>query len=226
MHLIAQVFTHPADLSVQSLSQNNAETVFSGFFNYTGTGNRIQNGNPMAHALYKIHSHRLIYGYQIFFLMPVTCAHNAVYNISFIGKEQKSLGILVQSSHRINPYGIIQVICYGYLISLLLRAAHNASWLIKKKQYLFFIFSYRNSVYTDHSIQSYFFSAYHGAAIHCHAACFDHTVCLSSGTDSCITDKFINSDFFVHFFIIYFFVSIINGEIVTVHSQCPARCFL
>lgn len=134
--------------------------------------------------------------------MVVPCAHNTIYDISFISKKQKTLGILIQPSHRIYPYRIIQIICYGYFISLLLRAANNASRFIKKKQYFFFTFFYRNSVYADHSIQSYFFPACCAAAIHCHSARFDHTVCFSSGTDSCITDIFIDSDFFVHFFII------------------------
>lgn len=134
--------------------------------------------------------------------MAIARTHNAVYNISFIGKQQKSLRILVKSSHRIDPDGIIQIIRYGNLVPLLLRAAHNASWLIKQKNYLLLIFCNRNAVYTDCRIRGNFFPAFHQTTVCCHTAFFDQAIRLSSGTDSCITDIFIDSDFFVHFFII------------------------
>ena len=45
-HLISQIFTHSADLPVQSLGKNNPKRISPCFFHKTRTGNGIQNRNP------------------------------------------------------------------------------------------------------------------------------------------------------------------------------------
>ena len=44
-HLISQIFTHSADLPVQSLGKNNPKRISPCFFHKTRTGNGIQNRN-------------------------------------------------------------------------------------------------------------------------------------------------------------------------------------
>ena len=44
---IAEISAHSPDLPVKTLGENNAETVFSCFFNYAFPGNGIQDGNAL-----------------------------------------------------------------------------------------------------------------------------------------------------------------------------------
>lgn len=81
--------------------------------------------------------------------MIISRFHDTVHKISLICEKEKPLGLLVQAAYWIYPYRIIQIFCHCYFIPLLPSAADNSSWLVKKKQYLFFLFFYRFSVNTD-----------------------------------------------------------------------------
>lgn len=185
-HTISEIFTHSADLAVQSLGEDDTEAVLSRALCKTGSCDRIQNGNSPLHALEELFADRLIYCYQILFLMAVSRAHDTVYQVSLIGEKEKPLGILVKASHRIHPQRIVQIFRYCHLLSLLLCAADDPPGLVEEKKNLFFIFLYRNAVYTDTVCTGNLFPALGSASVYCDPFFQDQAVCLSSGADACI----------------------------------------
>ena len=130
-HMITEVFTHTANLSVQSLSQDNAKRTFARLFHRTGTCHRVKNWDTLSHSPEKFLCDRAIDGDQIFLLMVVTGSHDLVEQVSLIGHKKQTFGILIQSSHRINPDRVVQVIRDRLLLPLLPGAAYNSAWLIK-----------------------------------------------------------------------------------------------
>ena len=63
--------------------------------------------------------------------MIITRTHDPVHQISLIGQKEQPLRVLVKASHRIDPYGIVQIFGYRGLLALLFGTAHNASWFMK-----------------------------------------------------------------------------------------------
>lgn len=131
LYFISQVLTHPADLSVQSLRQNDPEAAFSCLLYLTGSGHSVQDWHSSAHSADKIFVQRFVYNNKVLFLMVVACTHNLVNQISLICQKKKSLGFFVQSAYRINTQRIVQVIRNCCLLSLLLCAAYDSSGLVK-----------------------------------------------------------------------------------------------
>ncbi len=184
---ISKIFTHTADLTVQSLGENDPETVFSCFYDLTGTGNRIKDRHSTAHPTDKFFCHRFIHSYLIFLLMIISCFHDTVYKVSLIGKKKQAFGILIQPSYGIYPHRIVQIFCHGHLITLLFCTADNPSWFIKKKQDLFFLFFDRLSINADLFIRKDLHPCGNRRSAHSNPACFCQSVRLSSGADSYIT---------------------------------------
>ena len=114
-------------------------------------------------------------------------AHDLIDDIAVVCKEQKSLGILVKPSHRVNSERVIQIINDSDFISLLLRAADNAPRFMKQKNNLLLFFCNRLSVYADFLCAADPLSYLYGAAVYCDAAGFNQPVCLPPGADACIT---------------------------------------
>jgi hypothetical protein len=88
--MISEIFTHAADLPVQSLRQNDPEAVVPRFFHKAGTGYRIQNRNALAHLLYKQSIHRAVHRYLIFLLMAISGPHNLIHQFSLVCKKKQS----------------------------------------------------------------------------------------------------------------------------------------
>ena len=103
-HLIAKCLTHPADLSVKALRQNNGKCVFSILSHFTRPGHRIQVLLPVSdmysatHFFYELRCDFFINCDLIFFLMGESCTHHAIDQITIIGHDQKSFRIFIQSS--------------------------------------------------------------------------------------------------------------------------------
>lgn len=177
---ISEIFTHTTDLAVQPLGKDDTKTVLTCFCNLAGTCDRIKNRHPATHATDKFFRHRFIHGYLIFLFMIVSRLHDAVHQISFIGKEKQAFGIFIQPSYGINPHRIIQIFCYCHLIPLLSGATDNPFWFMKKKQDLFFLFFYRLSVNTDLRIREDLHSCGNQFSISSNSPRFCQSVCLSS----------------------------------------------
>lgn len=63
--------------------------------------------------------------------MVVSCPHDLIEQIPLVCHKKQSLGFLIQPSDRIDTDGIIQIIRHDRLLTLLLRAAHDASGFMK-----------------------------------------------------------------------------------------------
>lgn len=185
LYFIPQILAHPADLSIQSLCQNNPKTAFSCLLHLAGSGHCIQNRYSSAHSADKIFIQRFIYYNKVLFLMVVACTHDLIHQISLISQKKKSLGFFVQSAYRINTQRIFQIVRDGYLLALLLCTAYNSSWFVKKKQYFLFIFMNRYVIYADFIFRQYFLTADGLLAVHCDSSFLDHPVCLSPGAHTC-----------------------------------------
>lgn len=192
----AKIFTHAPYLPVQPLGENNAEAFPSGALHKAGPCNRIENRHSPGHALDKLLVYGLVHGHQIFFFMAVSCPHDFVHQIPLIGKQQKSLRLLIQPPHRINPKRIIQIICHRGLPALLPRTAYNAPWLIKKQEHLLPFFCHRTSVHTDRRIRQDFIPRLKNPACAAHSPLLQKPVRLSPGAHACLAQIFIDSDFF------------------------------
>lgn len=148
-NLITKIVTHPPDLTVQSLCEDDPEALFTCPYYSAGTCDRIKDWYPSAHATDEFFCHRFVYCNLIFLFVVISRFHDTVYQISLVGKEEKALGIFIQASYRIYPNRIVQIFHHCHLITLLPGAANDPSWFIKKKQDLFFLFLYGASVNTD-----------------------------------------------------------------------------
>ena len=89
--MIPKILTHPADLPVQSLGENDPETFFTRFFHETRAGNGIQDRHSGRHPAQKALVYRLIHGNQILFFMVISRTHDLIDQFSLIGEKKKSL---------------------------------------------------------------------------------------------------------------------------------------
>jgi hypothetical protein len=81
------MFTHPPNLSVQTLGQDDLELVFVGLFDKALFGNGIQNGNTIAHFMNKIFGDGFVDRYDIFFFVVVSGAEYFVDNVTIVGQK-------------------------------------------------------------------------------------------------------------------------------------------
>ena len=189
--MIAKTLTHPANLTVQSLGQNDRKTVFTCLPHSTGTCNRSQYRYSFLHASYKFICNFMVYRHLIFLFVVVACPHDTINKISLISHKEKSLGIFIQPSHRIDPCRIIDVFGYCCLLPLFLRAADDSPWFIKKKQYLPFFLFHRFAVQTDHRINRDSLPCAYLFPVHGNSSGFCQTIRIPSGTHSGTAQIFI-----------------------------------
>ena len=154
--------------------------------------------------------------------MIISRPHNAVYQIPLVRQQKKALRFPVQTSHRINPHRIIQILGNCDFLSLLFRAADNPPRLIKQKKYLFLLRLNGLSIQTDRRVAGSFFSGDRHPPVNRDSPGDRQPVRLSPGPDARAAEIFIDSDhfcticicpFFVHCSIIYFFPFIRNKQI-------------
>ena len=131
LYLIAQILTHPSDLAVQALGEYDPEAACSGLHHLAGSCHCIQDRYSCTYPADKAFIYWFIYCHKVFFFMAVSGAHDLIYQVSFIGEKEQALRFLVQSAHRIDPQGIIQVFCYSGFLTLLFCTADNSSGFVK-----------------------------------------------------------------------------------------------
>ena len=191
MYMISKILTHPADLSVQPLRQNNGKAVPASLSHDAWARNSPKYRHSILHMTHKFICNFVVYRHLIFLFVVVACPHDTVDKISLIGHKEKSLGIFIQPSHRIDPCRIINVFDYCCLLPLFLRAADDSPWFIKKKQYLPFFLFHRFAVQTDHRINRDSLPCAYLFPVHGNSAGFCQTIRIPSGTHSGTAQIFI-----------------------------------
>ena len=191
MYMISKILTHPADLSVQPLRQNNGKAVPASLSHDAWARNSPKYRHSILHMTHKFICNFVVYRHLIFLFVVVACPHDTVDKISLIGHKEKSLGIFIQPSHRIDPCRIINVFGYCCLLPLFLRAADDSPWFIKKKQYLPFFLFHRFAVQTDLRINRDSLPCAYLFPVHGNSSGFCQTIRIPSGTHSGTAQIFI-----------------------------------
>ena len=186
LYFIPQILAHPADLSIQSLCQNNPKTAFSCLLHLAGSCHSVKDWDSSAHPAHKISVQRFINCNKVFLFMVVACTHDLIDQVTFISQKEQTLRLLIQSSHRINTQRVIQIICNCCFLPLLFCTAYDPSGLVKKKQHFFFIFMDRYVINTDFIFRHNLLTADSCFAVYSNPSFFDHPVCLPSGTHTCL----------------------------------------
>ncbi len=99
-NLITEVLTHPADLSVKALSQNDAKGPGTGGGDLTRPGHRAQNGHAGGHSCEKSCGYWTIDRDNVFFFVPVAGSQDFIDDAAVIGEKNQAFGITIESAHR------------------------------------------------------------------------------------------------------------------------------
>lgn len=135
---IAKILAHPADLPVHPLGEDNAEFSFVQFLNLAWPCERAKNRHPSCHPSQEAFRDSFVYRHNIFFFMEISGLENLIPNLPIICHQQQALGFLVQPPHRIDPFGIIQIID-DVIFFPFLRGAHDPFWFVKCQNYFFIL---------------------------------------------------------------------------------------
>lgn len=96
--LVVQKLTHPADLAVQALVEDNAKGVWPLCFDQTFFCDCIQDGNAVAHAVDEFRGDGRLDSRDVLLVVIVSSAQDLVDDIPIIGKENEALGGFVQAA--------------------------------------------------------------------------------------------------------------------------------
>ena len=180
LYLISQIPAHSADLSVQSLRQNDTEAVFSDLFHLARSGSGIQNRDPTpAHLLDKFFCDRFIHRHQIFFFVIITGTHDLIDDISVVCHQKQSFGIFIQPSNRKNACRILKHILHGHIVPASVRRADYALWFVKRQQNHFLPSAASFSVDGDLHLVRYLPAIFCTHAVHKYFSFFDQAVCFT-----------------------------------------------
>ncbi len=90
-HLIVEDLAHAADLSVETLCQDDAEDIAAFGANHAGLGQCVQNLNARTHALDEIRRQRPIHRDDVLLLVIVLGPQNLVDDIAIVGQQDQAL---------------------------------------------------------------------------------------------------------------------------------------
>ena len=112
--MISAGFAHAADLPVKSLGQYNGKCLFPHFVKPAGPGSHIQflQIYALCHLIHELRCHCMIHGDNILLFMSIAAAHDFIHQIPLICHKKQTLRLLIQPSHRIDPFRILQVFHY------------------------------------------------------------------------------------------------------------------
>ena len=85
-YIIAEVFAHPPDLSVEPLGENDAETIIAEPLNFAFAGNGVQDRHPVAHFFNERMIHAFVNVNDVFFFVVVAGPQDFVDNIAVAGQ--------------------------------------------------------------------------------------------------------------------------------------------
>lgn len=112
--------------------------------------------------------------------MIVSRTHDLIHQVALVCQKQKPFGFLVKAPNGIDPHRIIQILGDSSLLALLLRAAHHATGLVKKKKNFFLHLFHRPAVHIYYGICIDLLSRLCHMTFHRHTPILDQTVCLTS----------------------------------------------
>ena len=127
--------------------------------------------------------------------MEIPAPHNCIGQFSLICHQNQTMGILIQSADGINPGGITHIV-HNVIFFPFFRSTHNPAGLVHRQEHRLFFRGYLTGSVHDLVSRTDFIAHYSCSAVDGNIPFFYLTVCLSSGTDSRLTEIFINSDWF------------------------------
>lgn len=148
------MLTHPSNLPVQSLRQNDTEFAFSGCFYLTRCRHGIQYRYAARHSFQERRCQRLVHRYDIFFFVMIPCTQYLIHDITVIGQKQKSFRVLIQSPDGEHSLRILQEINDIIRFSLI-GCTNDSSRFVQCNQH-------------KTSVLFCFFSCHHNLRIPCH----------------------------------------------------------
>ena len=177
--MISKILTHPADLSVQPLRQNNGKTVPASLSHDAWARNSPKYRHSILHMTHKFICNFVVYRHLIFLFVVVACPHDTVDKISLIGHKEKSLGIFIQPSNRKNACRILKHILHGHIVPASVRRADYALWFVKRQQNHFLPSAASFSVDGDLHLVRYLPAIFCTHAVHKYFSFFDQAVCFT-----------------------------------------------
>ena len=126
--------------------------------------------------------------------MILTGLQNMIDNCTIIRQKNQSLRILVQTSDRVNPLRIMNIIYNIILLTDSICCTDNSPWFIKSDQNHPVVLSDNLRSYLNHLPRPHPGTKLSLRAIHCHASCLNQTICFSSGTKTRITQETIKTN--------------------------------
>ena len=133
----------------------------------------------------------MVDGYRVLFLMSISTAENLVDDISLVCHQEQSLGVLIQTSHRVDSLRIIQEF-HDILRMVLVRCrADDPARFIYDQKYRFFLLTNHLPV-TDYLLPRMDLHSHHGDfAVHKHLSILNEPVRLSPRADARVTQILI-----------------------------------
>ncbi len=185
-NLVSKILTHSSNLSIESLSQYDAEFKRIDLFYRTWSCDLAQNRNPLSHLLQKRIRNRLVHRNKIFFFVFFRCLHNSIDQVSFVCQQKQSCRVFIQAAHRVYAVWKMQKFCNGYLVSLLFGTADNSRRLMKQEKHLWILRNDRNAINTYLISRGYPVPVPGSNAIDGDSLLLNQTVCFSSGAIACV----------------------------------------
>lgn len=192
-HFVIQEFTHPADLSIETLREHDPECVGSEGFHTAFFRHRAQDGNAIAHALNKFWSDGGFDSHDILLVVIVSCTQDLVDNVPVIGQEDEALGGFVQSADRKET---LLVTDEGDDVFRLFRigGTDNADRLVERNvEGLGFGFEWF-AIDADDIARIDSIARSRGFVIDGHTTSVDQPVCFPARADAGLADEFVQAD--------------------------------
>ena len=202
-HSVAQSFTHPADLTVQTLHQNNFENSWRQAFHLARTRGCIQNMDPTRHRTKEGLIVRSVHSYDVFLFVAVTFAQNVIYDIAIVRHENEPFAHLIQPANREQPRWIINKIHNVVLLAALVRCANDANGLVDGEIHTLLLSILRH----DLAPNSYDVARHHlrsllrHLAIDFHCPCIDEFISNTTRAIPHLREILVNPDTFAVFHI-------------------------
>lgn len=191
---IAEVFAHTADLSVESLGQDDVEYLRAELFDLAFVGHGPEYGDAVGHALDKLWVDGPVDCHHVFLFVVVFCAQDFVDDVPITGQENQSLAVFVESADGENPLGVLDVVDDVVAFGLDVRGADDANGLVECDIDVLLGWLGNQSAVDADFVARLDFGAHFGyLAVDGHAAFLDELVGSPSGTKADLTQVFIDS---------------------------------
>lgn len=107
--LIAQGFTHLADLTVKPLHQDDTETMLARLFHPAGKGFNPIDPYPLRHISEEGAIDVAVYPHEVFLLMLVTGPQDLVHDIAIVGQEDQAFRVFIEPPNGKYAFGIVDI---------------------------------------------------------------------------------------------------------------------